>query len=79
MILAHDTFENLDLEGFAGLADQLSGLEGNIPFQNVIAILRNEHKVVLNLEDRVTTVPILHLINLAKGFKDKSDRLKAVV
>ena len=31
VILAHDALKNLDLERLAGLADQLAGLEGNIP------------------------------------------------
>jgi hypothetical protein len=80
VILAHHPLENLDLEGFAGLADQFPSLEGNIPLQYVIPILRDKHKVVLDLENRMATVSILHLDNsAAKGFKDKSDRLKAVV
>jgi hypothetical protein len=32
MILAHDFLENLDLEGFARLTDELTGIECNIPF-----------------------------------------------
>ena len=58
MILAHNPLENLHLEGFTRLADQLARLERYIPFENLIAIL-----------------PIC----FAKGFKDKSDLLKAVV
>ena len=56
-----DTLENLDLERLTGLADEFSGLERYIPFQNVIAILGNKHKVVLDFENRMTTVSIVHL------------------
>jgi hypothetical protein len=36
---------------------------GYIPLQYVIPILRDKHKVVLNLENRMATVSILHLYN----------------
>ena len=80
MVFADDTLENLDLERLTGLADQFSGLERHIPFQNVIAILGNKHKVVLDFENRMARIDSPSLLpTLAKGFKDKSDRLKPVV
>ncbi len=60
-LLAHNPLENLGLKGLARLADQLTGLERNIPLQNMIAILRDKHKVVLDLKNRMATVSILHL------------------
>jgi len=65
VILAHHTLENLDLEGFAGLADEFPSFVGYIPLQYVIPILRDKHKVVLDLENRMATVSILHLYNSA--------------
>jgi len=63
VVFADDTLENLnlDLERLTGLADEFSGLERYIPFQNVIAILGNKHKVVLDFENRMATVSIVHL------------------
>lgn len=61
MVLADDTLENLDLERLAGLADEFSRLERHIPFQNMIAILGDEHEVVLDFENRMATVSIVHL------------------
>ena len=61
VVFADNTLENLDLERLTGLADEFSGFERYIPFQNVIAILGNKHKVVLDFENRMATVSIVPL------------------
>ena len=63
MLLAHHTLENLDLKNFAGLANKLARFVGHIPFQCVITILGDKRKVVLDLENRMTAILILHLDN----------------
>ena len=83
MILAYDTLEDLYLKCLARLSDQFSCLETNISFKNQIPILGNKYKVVLNIENRVTAISILHrrtstLRCLQRIIIAKADRLKPV-
>jgi hypothetical protein len=61
VVFADNPLKNLDFERLTGLADQFSRLERNIAFQNVIAIFRHKNKVVLNFENSMATVTIVHL------------------
>ena len=60
MILTDNPFQNLYLKGVTRLPDQLSCTVPNIPLENLIPILRDKHEMVVNSENRVTTVSVLH-------------------
>ncbi len=46
---------------------QLSNPLRNLTFEYFIAVLRDPDKVVLNVENGVATLAILHLLRLADG------------
>ncbi len=81
MVLAHHTLDYPDLEGFTGLPNQLSYPLRYLASENLVAVLRNPYKVILNLKYRMTAVSVLHA---APPFVQpipaaKADRLKPVV
>jgi hypothetical protein len=65
VVFAENALEYLNIERLTGLVDQLSNFQSKIPSQHVITILRDEHKVVLNLKNRVAIIPIVHLFHRA--------------
>jgi hypothetical protein len=81
MILTNNSFQNFYLKGFTSLTNQF---QTNITFQNLVAILRDKHKMILNLENGVTSITVIHkpllLVNSGlyhtQKIIDKSDRLK---
>ena len=60
MVLAHHAINNPDLKRLTCLPDQLSNTFSNIASQNLVAILRYPHKLVLNLLNNMTSVPVIH-------------------
>ena len=60
MIFTHYSSDNPNLKGFRGLPSQFPNSFDNLTFQNFIAIFRHPYKVILNLENRLTTVSVFH-------------------
>src|SRR2546421_7820408 len=60
MILADDPLEDLDLEDFAHLPDQLPHTQCDIACENLVAVLRDPDKVILDVVDCMTAVAIVH-------------------
>ena len=60
IILTYDIFDNPYLKGVAGFSDQLSRPKTNISLENLIAILRDKYKMLLNPENRMTALPVFH-------------------
>lgn len=66
MILAHDPLQNLDLEDLACLPDQLSHAQRHITCEDLVAVLGDPDKVVLDVLNRVTAISILHSSSTVK-------------
>ena len=84
MIFAYHTFQIFYFECLTSFSNQLSCSEPYISPQNLIAILCNEHKMILNLKDRMATVSIVHRPTSRPNVRQesiiaKADRLKPVV
>ncbi len=67
------TLEDHDVVGLADLPHQISNPNPYWPFQDRLAVLRNEHEVQMDLVDRVRSLPILRhrpnsTASLLKGF-----------
>lgn len=60
MVLAYYSTEYADLKGFACLTNQFSHAQGHITCKNFLSVFRNPNKMVLNVENRVTPIPIIH-------------------
>lgn len=60
VVFADDSRDNPDLENLAYPPHQFSDLDGNIARQHLVPILRHLNKVVLNVENRMTPIPIIH-------------------
>ena len=80
VILAHYTFHNPNLKGFAGLTNQFSYTLRHLSAQHLVPVFRYPYKVVLNLKNRMTAIPIFQA---APPFMQhivaaKADRLKPV-
>ena len=59
-ILADDPLKDLDLEDVARLPDQLPHTQCDIACENLVAVLRDPDKVLLDVVDRMTAVAIVH-------------------
>ncbi len=60
MILADYAFQNLDLENFARLTDQLTHAQRHVACQDLLPILRDPDKVIFDVVNRVTAITISH-------------------
>jgi len=68
MILTHDPFEDFDLEDFAGVPDQFPYTECDVTCQDFVAILGDPDEVVLEVENRVTAIAIVHSSSTVKRY-----------
>ena len=60
MILADNPAHYPDLERFTHLTNHGSNSFSNIPCQNLVAVFCHPNKMVLNLKNRMATIPVVH-------------------
>ena len=70
VIFTHHTLHYPDLEGLKPLAYQLSDPFRNLCGQYLVTLLRDPHKVVLNLKNRMAPVSVAHFILPESSFSD---------
>jgi hypothetical protein len=68
MIFTHCALHYPDLKRLTHLANQLADSFRNLRGQYLIPILRDPHKVILNLKNRMTSVSVVHFIPPASSF-----------
>jgi len=81
MVFAHNPSNNPYLKGLTRLPDKLPYPLRYFSSQHLVAILRNPHKVILYLVNRVAAIPVIHTTPLVFRYSiaAKADRLKPVV
>ena len=81
MTLTHYALDYPDLKGFAGLSHQPPYSLRYLSAQYLVSVLRYPYKVVLNLKNRMTSVPVFHAAppSVQHNIAAKADRLKPVV
>ena len=62
MVFAHNTLDYSNLKRLTRLSDKLSNSQSNIFRQYLVAILRHPHKMILDIEYRMTPISILHTL-----------------
>ena len=67
VIFADHSLQNLDIQGVAGLPQQVPTTELDIPYQHLIAVFGTPDQVHLQVVDRVTTCALLHGLKLANS------------
>ncbi len=82
--ISKSQFQNLNFKSLARFSYQLSRSQPYVTSQNLITILRDKHKMILNLVDRVATISIVHRLTSSPNMRResiiaKADRLKPVV
>ena len=60
MILANYSAHDPYLKRFTNLTNHCSNSFSNIPCQNLIAVFRHPNKMILNLKNRMTAIPVVH-------------------
>jgi hypothetical protein len=60
MIFTYHSADNPNFKGFTGLSNQFPNSLRNLSFQNLVAIFRYPHKVILKLKNCMTTVYVFH-------------------
>ena len=60
MVFAHNTPQNLYLESFTNLADKFPDTKCQIALQQMVAIFRDPHKMVLNFILGMASLSIIH-------------------
>src|SRR5665647_1892451 len=61
MIFTHNSAYDLDLKGLTGLADKFFHSKGYLAIQYLISILRHPYKMILNVENCMTSVTVFHM------------------
>lgn len=79
VVFAHVTFQNLDVTAHAALSDEFPRPLRYLSPQHVVAVLRDPHKVVLDVIERVRPPAIFSHQNITLSEGAKAFRLKAKV
>ncbi|AMO56674.1 hypothetical protein GZ77_03250 [Endozoicomonas montiporae] len=84
MVFTDYAFENIKFKSFASFPNQLPCPVANVTTKNLVTVLGDKHKMILNFEYCMTAVSVVHCLTSTPSVSQqtitaKADRLKPVV